>query len=62
MFEYDGEMIPHDFDQLKSSLKYNYFIKSLKESHEHIIGLNRFISEKIENLISDLQNEIAHIN
>ena len=53
-FKYGGEMIPLNFDSLKNDGEFKYIILSLKESHEQLLYLNKFIANMIESLKKEI--------
>ncbi len=61
-FRYNGEMIPNNFNQLKSNAEYKYFLKSLLASHSSVISLHKFIKVKAENIIDESSIEIKKLN
>ena len=58
---YGGEMIPVNFKQLKVNQQYRYHIRSLKASHSNYNFMNRFVGDKVENLINSCQEEIKRL-
>ena len=59
--KYSGEIIPKDFEELKSDNQYIFYLKSIKESHENFITMSKFILTKIEVLILKINKEVDNL-
>ena len=57
-FFYEGEMIPIDMISLLKNPQYTFFVKSMKESHQAIIGLVLAMQRRVNRLFHEIEEEI----
>ena len=58
---YGGDMIPVDFEQLKTNQQYKYHIRSLHAGHSNFNSFNNYVANKVDSLIITCQQEVERL-
>lgn len=58
---YGGEMIPVDFQQLRSNQQFLFHVRSLHAAHTFYNMQSNFVADKVESLIRSCRNEVKRL-
>jgi len=59
--EWDGEMIPLDFERLKNDPKYKYFVKTFKNATDYFLNDLLVSQSVIAQIVLDIEKEIEEL-